>query len=138
MADNLVTMDNDKVTEDQKDKKPSLGTDTSYSMDFTTPNKPQESKPQTQTQTETKGQSIEDAERIKPVSYDNKKQPESVPIGYEQILKEYGNNFFELWTYDRNSIPKHNGLFKMAGVLSQLPSFSMASDWQKGPRCIVG
>ena len=50
------------------------------------------------------------------------------------LLREYGNNLFELITYDPSvNNGKDGGRIKLAGVLKQLPSFSMGSTWEAGP-----
>jgi len=53
----------------------------------------------------------------------------------ESILREYGNNFFELWTYDSSckSDKNKNGMVKIAGILKQLPTFTLNSTWEAGP-----
>ena len=50
------------------------------------------------------------------------------------LLKEYGNNYFELITYDQGlNNNKLGGQLKLAGVLKELPSFSMTTTWTIGP-----
>ena len=50
------------------------------------------------------------------------------------LLKEYGNNYFELITYDQGlNNNKLGGQLKLAGVLKELPSFSMTTTWAIGP-----
>lgn len=52
----------------------------------------------------------------------------------KNYLKEYGNNFFELYTYDPSvNNGKNDGLLRLAGVLRQIPSFSMSTNWGAGP-----
>lgn len=82
-----------------------------------------------------KGYTLDSGERKfleKPTNYENKALNTNPPP--DDVYREYGNNFFELWTYDVNSIPANNGLFKMAGILSEIPSFSMGASWESGPR----
>lgn len=51
-----------------------------------------------------------------------------------KLLKEYGNNYFELITYDQGlNNSKLGGQLKLAGVLKDMPSFSMSCTWDKGP-----
>ena len=51
-----------------------------------------------------------------------------------KLLKEYGNNYFELITYDHGlNNSKLGGQLKLAGVLKDMPSFSMSCTWDKGP-----
>lgn len=52
-----------------------------------------------------------------------------------ELLKEYGNNFFELITYDP-SFGKTQKL-KLSGVLKELPQFSMGTNWTDGPAATV-
>ena len=43
----------------------------------------------------------------------------------ESLLKEYGNNLFELVTYDPSvNNGQNNGQIRLIGVLKQLPNFS--------------
>ena len=57
------------------------------------------------------------------------KQPVS-----QNLLQEYGNNYFELITYDYGlNNNKNNGELRLAGVLKDIPSFSMSTTWDKGP-----
>ena len=50
------------------------------------------------------------------------------------LLEEYGNNYFELITFDNGlNGNKNNGQLTLAGVLKEIPSFSMTSQWQPGP-----
>ena len=52
----------------------------------------------------------------------------------ESLLKEYGNNLFELVTYDPSvNNGKNNGQIRLMGVLKQLPNFSMSTKWSEGP-----
>jgi hypothetical protein len=54
------------------------------------------------------------------------------------LLAEYGNNYFELITFDNGlNENKNNGQLVLAGVLKELPSFSMAADWEAGPAATV-
>lgn len=69
-------------------------------------------------------------------AYPNEKGNEvNTPVA-EKILAEYGNNYFELITYDQ-SIQKDNGRLRLAGVLKDVPSFSMGSTWDKGPASTI-
>lgn len=50
------------------------------------------------------------------------------------LLREYGNNLFELVTYDQSvNNGKNNGRISLTGVLKQIPSFSMGTSWAAGP-----
>ena len=52
----------------------------------------------------------------------------------DKLLEEYGNNYFELITYDQGlNNNKLGGQLKLAGVLKDMPSFSMSCTWDKGP-----
>lgn len=48
------------------------------------------------------------------------------------ILSEYGNNYFELTTLDDAGKSKTSTI-RLAGVLKEIPSFSMSTTWAKGP-----
>ena len=72
-------------------------------------------------------------------AYDNsqatdKKEPQ---INYSDLYREYGNNFFELTTYDRWLNGGKGGYYTLAGVLKEVPSFSMSTTWEKGPASTV-
>lgn len=55
-----------------------------------------------------------------------------------KLLKEYGNNYFELITYDQGlNNSKLGGQLKLAGVLKDMPSFSMSCTWDKGPAAAI-
>lgn len=52
------------------------------------------------------------------------------PTISENLLREYGNNLFELVTYDPSI---KDGQIKLIGVLKQIPSFNMGTAWRSGP-----
>ena len=55
-----------------------------------------------------------------------------------KLLKEYGNNYFELITYDQGlNNSKLGGQLKLVGVLKDMPSFSMSCTWDKGPAAAI-
>ena len=58
-------------------------------------------------------------------------------VGYipNDILEEYGNNYFELITYDKALVSKNNsvGMVKLCGVMKEIPSIAMTSTWEAGP-----
>ena len=55
-----------------------------------------------------------------------------------KLLEEYGNNYFELITYDQGlNNSKLGGQLKLAGVLKDMPSFSMSCTWDKGPAAAI-
>lgn len=55
-----------------------------------------------------------------------------------KLLEEYGNNYFELITYDQGlNNSKLGGQLKLAGVLKDMPSFSMSCTWDKGPAASI-
>lgn len=55
-----------------------------------------------------------------------------------KLLEEYGNNYFELITYDQGlNNSKLGGQLKLAGVLKDIPSFSMSCTWDKGPAASI-
>lgn len=54
------------------------------------------------------------------------------------LLEEYGNNYFELITFDQGlNNNKNGGQLKLAGVLKDIPSFSMSTTWEKGPASTI-
>lgn len=55
------------------------------------------------------------------------------------LYEEYGNNYFELITYDNIFKSKNNsaGALTLAGVLKDIPSFGLTADWEKGPAASV-
>ena len=55
-----------------------------------------------------------------------------------KLLEEYGNNYFELITYDQGlNNSKFGGQLKLAGILKDMPSFSMSCTWDKGPAASI-
>lgn len=70
---------------------------------------------------------------VRPPVFDNKPESSEDTIS-EELLKEYGNNFFELYTFD-NSVT--NGKIRLAGVLKELPQFSMSTNWTQGPAASI-
>lgn len=55
-----------------------------------------------------------------------------------KLLEEYGNNYFELITYDQGlNNSELGGQLKLAGVLKDMPSFSMSCTWDKGPAASI-
>lgn len=67
----------------------------------------------------------------KPIK-NEKKQESDISV---ELLREYGNNLFMLYTYDPSfKTDKNNGLVEMCGVLKELPPFSMSqAAWTTGP-----
>ena len=63
-------------------------------------------------------------------------QAEKQPVNID-ALKEYGNNYFELTTYDRYLNSGKGGVYTLAGVLKEIPSFSMSTTWEKGPASTI-
>ena len=56
----------------------------------------------------------------------------------KNLLEEYGNNYFELVTYDQGlNNNKFGGQLKLCGVLKDMPSFSMSTTWDKGPAASI-
>lgn len=55
------------------------------------------------------------------------------------LYEEYGNNYFELITYDNIFKSKNNssGTLTLAGVLKDIPSFGLTTEWDKGPAASV-
>jgi len=76
-------------------------------------------------------------EKPEPYKYDNL-NTEKKKINSE-LYREYGNNFFELTTYDGSpSDDTHPvNMYSYAGVLKEIPSFSMSTTWEKGPASTI-
>lgn len=55
------------------------------------------------------------------------------------VYEEYGNNYFELITYDNifKSEDNSDGVLTLAGVLKDIPSFGLTTEWDKGPAASV-
>lgn len=55
------------------------------------------------------------------------------------LYEEYGNNYFELITYDNIFKGKGNpdGTLTLAGVLKDIPSFGLTTEWDKGPAASI-
>lgn len=55
------------------------------------------------------------------------------------VYEEYGNNYFELITYDNifKGRGNPNGVLTLAGVLKDIPSFGLTTEWDKGPAASV-
>ena len=58
-------------------------------------------------------------------------------VNYSDLYREYGNNFFELTTFDRYLNGGQGGYYTLAGVLKEVPSFSMSTTWEKGPASTI-
>jgi hypothetical protein len=58
-------------------------------------------------------------------------------VNYSDLYREYGNNFFELTTFDRYLNKGKGGYYTLAGVLKEVPSFSMSTTWEKGPASTI-
>lgn len=100
-----------------------------------------------------KGQQTKNAEQLKKAKvagvYGNTKfnklpayknvQTKDVNLNTDnKLLEEYGNNYFELITYDQGlNNSKLGGQLKLAGVLKDMPSFSMSCTWDKGPAASI-
>ena len=100
-----------------------------------------------------KGQQTKNAEQLKKAKvagvYGNTKfnklpsyknvQTKDVNLNTDnKLLEEYGNNYFELITYDQGlNNSKLGGQLKLAGVLKDMPSFSMSCTWDKGPAAAI-
>jgi hypothetical protein len=71
--------------------------------------------------------------------YDYKEYQAEIPPINTSYLKEYGNNYFELITGDINLTDDEGkgGFYRLAGVLKEVPSFSMSCTWEKGPASTI-
>lgn len=62
--------------------------------------------------------------------------PQSAPSS--DLLAEYGNNYFELITFDKGlNNGKDNGRVTLAGVLKDIPAFNMKATWEPGPAATI-
>lgn len=111
-----------KVTKDMIDRADKAGQDKANESI-----KIQQQQAETRTQTSIKTP-------IKLSALENEKgQVAKQPVS-KNLLQEYGNNYFELITYDYGfNDNKNNGELRLAGVLKDIPSFSMSTTWDKGP-----
>ena len=62
--------------------------------------------------------------------------PQAAPTN--DLLAEYGNNYFELITFDKGlNNGKDNGRVTLAGVLKDIPAFNMKATWEPGPAATI-
>ena len=62
--------------------------------------------------------------------------PQAAPSS--DLLAEYGNNYFELITFDKGlNNGKDNGRVTLAGVLKDIPAFNMKATWEPGPAATI-
>ena len=62
--------------------------------------------------------------------------PQATPSN--DLLAEYGNNYFELITFDKGlNNGKDNGRVTLAGVLKDIPAFNMKATWEPGPAATI-
>ena len=62
--------------------------------------------------------------------------PQAAPS--TDLLAEYGNNYFELITFDKGlNNGKDNGRVTLAGVLKDIPAFNMKATWEPGPAATI-
>ena len=62
--------------------------------------------------------------------------PQAAPSN--DLLAEYGNNYFELITFDKGlNNGKDNGRVTLAGVLKDIPAFNMKATWEPGPAATI-
>lgn len=86
---------------------------------------------------ESKNITIADIEEVKPDTFEHIDDDNVGKID-NNLLAEYGNNFFELITYDETLEGEpYNKKLSLAGVLKDVPSFSMAAEWITGPVATV-
>lgn len=77
-------------------------------------------------------------EKLEPYKF--AQNEDSVPTNKpsNDLLQEYGNNYFELITFDKGlNNGKNNGKVTLAGVLKDLPQFSMKATWEPGPASTI-
>lgn len=77
-------------------------------------------------------------QKLEPYKYAENKDsvPQAAPS--TDLLAEYGNNYFELITFDKGlNNGKDNGRVTLAGVLKDIPAFNMKATWEPGPAATI-
>lgn len=76
--------------------------------------------------------------KLEPYKYAENRDsvPQAAPS--TDLLAEYGNNYFELITFDKGlNNGKDNGRVTLAGVLKDIPAFNMKATWEPGPAATI-
>ena len=77
-------------------------------------------------------------QKLEPYKFAENKDsvPQAAPSN--DLLAEYGNNYFELITFDKGlNNGKDNGRVTLAGVLKDIPAFNMKATWEPGPAATI-
>ena len=77
-------------------------------------------------------------QKLEPYKFAENKDsvPQAAPS--TDLLAEYGNNYFELITFDKGlNNGKDNGRVTLAGVLKDIPAFNMKATWEPGPAATI-
>ena len=77
-------------------------------------------------------------QKLEPYKFAENKDsvPQAAPSS--DLLAEYGNNYFELITFDKGlNNGKDNGRVTLAGVLKDIPAFNMKATWEPGPAATI-
>lgn len=84
------------------------------------------------------GAGVVKPQKLEPYKFAENKDsvPQAAPSN--DLLAEYGNNYFELITFDKGlNNGKDNGRVTLAGVLKDIPAFNMKATWEPGPAATI-
>jgi len=84
------------------------------------------------------GTGVVKPQKLEPYKFAENKDsvPQAAPSS--DLLAEYGNNYFELITFDKGlNNGKDNGRVTLAGVLKDIPAFNMKAIWEPGPAATI-
>lgn len=84
------------------------------------------------------GAGVVKPQKLEPYKFAENKDsvPQAAPS--TDLLAEYGNNYFELITFDKGlNNGKDNGRVTLAGVLKDIPAFNMKATWEPGPAATI-
>ena len=84
------------------------------------------------------GAGVVKPQKLEPYKYAENRDsvPQAAPSN--DLLAEYGNNYFELITFDKGlNNGKDNGRVTLAGVLKDIPAFNMKATWEPGPAATI-
>ncbi len=84
------------------------------------------------------GAGVVKPQKLEPYKFAENKDsvPQAAPSS--DLLAEYGNNYFELITFDKGlNNGKDNGRVTLAGVLKDIPAFNMKATWEPGPAATI-
>lgn len=84
------------------------------------------------------GAGVVKPQKLEPYKFAENKDsvPQAAPSS--DLLAEYGNNYFELITFDKGlNNGKDDGRVTLAGVLKDIPAFNMKATWEPGPAATI-